>query len=87
MTWPVPMNLVSGKTQRETSQLEARAGLRDTIGLGHAEFRKHVGKWKGKKKCLIRDPDAKLFEVCTFEKMLLRYMVVIKLFSLHLNFL
>lgn len=50
MTWPVPMNLVSGKTQRETSQLEARAGLRDTIGLGHAEFRKHVGKRKGKKK-------------------------------------
>lgn len=50
MTWPVPMNLVSGKTQRETSQLEARAGLRDTIGLGHAEFRKHMGKWKGKKK-------------------------------------
>lgn len=39
-----------GESHGEAGQLKAGAGLRDTVGLGHEEFRKQIVKWKRERK-------------------------------------
>lgn len=45
-----PCTQVSGETQGETRQLEAGAGLKDAVGLGHAELREQMVKWHMERK-------------------------------------